>query len=81
MTTIFHKENDWFQTPNVEQQHRLMTSKNRAFCFIDQHRLNRKISRCYPRGRTYLKLERLEYRASRRCKQIDYPPEKLRAFA
>ncbi|AOM40201.1 hypothetical protein [Xenorhabdus hominickii] len=76
MAIIFHKDNDWFQTPNVEQQHRLMASKNRQFCFVDEHRLSRKISRCYPRGRAYSKLERLEYKASKR----DYSTEKLRAF-
>ncbi|WP_340618832.1 hypothetical protein [Xenorhabdus entomophaga] len=79
MTIVFHKDNYWFQTPNVEQQHRLMASKNKMFCFADEQHLDRKISRCYPRGRAYLKLERLEYQS--RKQSIDYSTEKLRAFA
>ncbi|MDX7989167.1 hypothetical protein FE392_17935 [Xenorhabdus sp. 12] len=80
MTVVFHKDTEWFQTPNVEQQRRLMASKNRDFCFIENCHLSRKVGKCYPRGQAYIKLERLEYRASK-CKLVDYPTEKLRAFA
>ncbi|WP_038201647.1 hypothetical protein [Xenorhabdus bovienii] len=80
MAIIFHKDTYWFQAPNIEQQQHLLASKNKMFCFADECHLDRKIRKCYPRGRAYSKLESLEYRASK-YNSSDYPAEKLRALA
>lgn len=65
MTIVFHKDRDWLQTPYTIEHGLLMDSKNRTFNMLHEPHLCRKLRRCYPRGKVYNNLERLEYFARR----------------
>lgn len=65
MSIVFHKDRDWLQTPNSIEHGLLMDSKGRTLTNPDERHLYRKVNRCYPRGKTYSNLERLEHYARR----------------
>lgn len=65
MSIIFHKNRHWLQTPQITAHGLLMDSKRRSISMPEEKHLARKIRSCYPRGKTYNNLERIEYFSKR----------------
>ena len=65
MSILFHKDRNWLQTPQYIAAGLLMRSKSRVITMPEEKHLNRKIRNCYPRGKAYRNIERIEYFSKR----------------
>ncbi len=65
MSVLFHKDRNWLQTPHYIDAGRLMWSKRKVIAMPEEKHLLRKIRNCYPRGKAYRNLERIEYFSKR----------------